>query len=200
MKRTMWMLGLVVLLPGCMSIDHYDEIMGSVHDSKAIKASDSEQDKKIRDLEKRVNELQSSLRPVIRQQGVRVDGASAEAVRVSLPESVLFASGSIEINDQGRRVLADVAQAAIKVGNQAIRVVGHSDAQPVSDDLKKRFADNWELSAARAAAVARILVWGEGVAQDRIRVEGRGSAEPLSDNAAAEGRARNRRIEIFIAG
>jgi len=199
MKRMIWVFGLLLVLPGCISIDHYDEIMGSVHDADEIKASDSEQDMKIRDLENRMNELQSNLQPVMGH-GVTVDNASADEVRVTLPESVLFASGSIEINGQGRKMLSEVGQAALKVGNKPIRIVGHSDALPVAGDLKNHFADNWELSAARAAAVARILVWGENVEQDRIRVEGRGSAEPVGDNATAEGREMNRRIEIFIAG
>jgi len=195
-----WVFGLLLVLPGCISIDHYDEIMGSVQDSNEIKANDTEQDMKIRDLEKRMDELQSNLQPVMGQNGVTVDNASADQVRVTLPESVLFASGSIEINDQGRKMLSEVGQAALKVGNKPIRIVGHSDALPVAGELKNHFADNWELSAARAAAVARILVWGENVEQDRIRVEGRGSAEPVGDNATAEGRDQNRRIEIFIAG
>ena len=200
MKRMMWMLGLMVVLNGCVSADYFEQIQRSAHDIDAIKASDSEQEMKIRDLEKRVNELQSSLRPVIDQQGVTVDGASAGEVRVTLPQSVLFASGSVEINEQGRKVLADVAQVALKGGDKPIRVVGHSDALPLSGELKKHFTDNWELSAARAASVARVLIWGEGVTQDRIRVEGRGSAEPVGDNTSKQGRNQNRRIEIFIAG
>ena len=200
MKRMMWMLGIMVVLNGCVSMDYLDQIQKSAHDVDAIKASDTEQEMKIRDLEKRVNELQSSLQPVISQQGVTVDSVSAEEVRVILPQSVLFASGSVEISEPGRKMLADVAQAALKTGDKPIRVVGHSDALPVGGELKKQFTDNWELSAARAASVARVLVWGEGVAQDRIRVEGRGSAEPMADNASKQGRNQNRRIEIFIAG
>lgn len=200
MKRMMGMLGLVVVLSGCVGAEYFDQIQRSAHDVEAIKASDTEQGMKLRELEKRVNELQSSLRPVIEQQGVTVDGASAGEVRVTLPQSVLFASGSVEVNAQGRKVLSDVAQAALKDGDRPIRIVGHSDALPLGGVLKKQFTDNWELSAARAASVARVLVWGEGVAQDRIRVEGRGSAEPVADNASKDGRNLNRRIEIFIAG
>lgn len=200
MKRMMGMLALVGLLSGCVGAEYFDQIQRSAHDVEAIKASDTEQGMKLRELEKRVNELQSSLRPVIEQQGVTVDGASAGEVRVTLPQSVLFASGSVEVNAQGRKVLSDVAQAALKDGDRPIRVVGHSDALPLGVELKKQFTDNWELSAARAASVARVLVWGEGVAQDRIRVEGRGSAEPVADNASKDGRNLNRRIEIFIAG
>jgi len=199
MKRMVWMLGLLVLLPGCLSQKHYDAVMGSVSDVQTIKASDRQQNNRIKNLEKIVHELQSGLRTEIRDQGVTVEKASPESVRVSLPQAVLFSSGSVELNEQGGKVLSNVAL-ALKAEGNPIRIVGYSDALPVGDSLKARFADNWELSAARAAAVARVLVWGEGIAQDRIRIEGRGAADPVADNNTEEGRAENRRIEIFIIG
>jgi len=201
MKHSVWMLGMLVLLSGCVSADHYDELMGSLDDVKELKSSDQEQDQRIRDLENVVKDLQSSLSSEISTQGVTVDSSSAdEGVRVTLPQAVLFASGSTNINAQGRKVLSNMAQAVLKGGDHSIRVVGHSDALPVSGALKDQYTDNWELSAARAAVVARVLVWGNGIAQERIRVEGRGAAEPVADNTSAQGREQNRRIEIFIAG
>jgi len=199
MKNMVWVLGLMLFLPGCMSTQHYEEIMGSVGAVDSLKKNDNRQEQRIQELEKVVKDLQSSLKSEIRDQGIMVEHASAEGVRVTLPQAVLYPSGSTEINDQGRQVLASVAT-ALKSGDNLIRVVGYSDPLPVGDKLKSRFTDNWELSAARAAAVARVLVWGEGLAQDRIRVEGRGSAEPVADNGSKKGRAQNRRIEIFIAG
>ncbi|MDQ6971473.1 MAG: OmpA family protein [Mariprofundaceae bacterium] len=182
-----------------MSTQHYDEIMGSVGAVDSLKKNDNRQEQRIQELEKVVKDLQSSLSSEMRNQGVKVDKASADMARVTLPQAVLFTSGSVEIAAAGRKVLVNVAKSLGK-GSQAVRVVGHSDALPVGDTLKSRFTDNWELSATRAAAVARVLVWGGDLAQDRIRVEGRGSAEPVADNGSKEGRAQNRRIEIFIAG
>ncbi len=200
MKRMVWMLGLLVLLPGCLTNQHYNELMGSLSDVKALKSSDRDQDQRIRNLETVVKDLQSSLKPEIRTQGVKVESASSEGVRVTLPQAVLFPPGSTYINANGRKVLAHVAQVALKGGDNRIRIVGHSDSLPVGESLKARFTDNWELSAARAAAVARILVWGNGIAQDRIQIEGRGAADPVADNNSVEGRDQNRRIEIYIAG
>jgi len=200
MKHMIWVAGLALLLPGCISADYYDDMVRSVHEVDSLKSNDNRQDMQIRELEKRVDELQSRLGSAMQEQGVKVESASAEGVRVTLPQSVLFASGSTEINEEGRKVLASVAEAALKGSEENVRIVGHSDALPVGGELKNRFTDNWELSAARAASVARVLVWGEGVDQGRILVEGRGAAEPVADNATAEGRDQNRRIEIFIAG
>lgn len=199
MKRMLWLLGLLALLPSCLSQTHYNEVMGTVDDVKALKANDQKQDERLNSLEKIVHDLQSGLRSQIRDQGVRVEKASTGSVRVTLPQAILFPSGSTRINARGRKVLNNVAQ-ALKGNKRPIRIVGHSDALPVGKKLKSRFTDNWELSAARAAAVARVLTWGEGIDQKRIRVEGRGSAEPVADNATREGRARNRRIEIYIGG
>ncbi|OIO70612.1 MAG: hypothetical protein COW19_11490 [Zetaproteobacteria bacterium CG12_big_fil_rev_8_21_14_0_65_55_1124] len=199
MKRSVWMLGLLVLMSGCMSTQHYDEIMGSVSDVNALKNSDRSQDQRIRELENVVKDLQSSLKSEISTQGVKVSSASDEGVRVTLPEAVLFSSGSVQINAQGRKVLSNVALVVLKGADNSIRIVGHSDALPVSGELKTRFADNWELSAARAAAVARVFVWGAGIEANRIRVEGRGAADPVADNTSEKGRDQNRRIEIFIA-
>ncbi len=199
MKHMLWMLSLLLLLPGCLSQKHYIEVMSTVDQVKVIKANDHQQDKRIRNLEKIIHGLQSGLRSEIHNQGVTVEKASSASARLTLPESVLFRSGSTEINVQGRAVLAHVARALKKESNM-IRIRGYSDSLPVGDKLKTRFADNWELSAARAAAVARVLVWGQGIDESRIIVEGRGSASPIADNASKEGRAKNRRIEIYIAG
>lgn len=215
MKQMVWMLGLVLLLPGCLNQKHYNEVMGSLDDVQTLKQNDKSQEQRIRELEKMVKDLQAGMKTEIRDQGVKVDsvkvdGAKAEAmpvesaqadgVRVTLPQAVLFSSGSTEINPEGRKVLAHLAQAALKQGGHGIRIVGYSDALPVGKELKARFTDNWELSAARAASVARVFVWGEGISPERIRVEGRGAADPVADNATAKGREQNRRIEIYIAG
>jgi len=201
MKHSLWMLGLLVLLSGCFSQQHYEDLMGSLGDVKALKSSDQEQNQRIRDLENVVKDLQSSLSSEISTQGVKVDSASAdEGVRVTLPQAVLFPSGSVEVDANGRKILANVAKSLAKTSDNAIRIVGHTDSLPLGGALKARFTDNWELSSARAAAVARLLVWGNGIAQDRIQIEGRGAAEPVADNSSEEGRNQNRRIEIFIAG
>jgi len=199
MKNMLWMLSLLLLLPGCLNQKHYDAVMGTVDDVKVIKASDQQQNERLNNLEKVIHDLQSGLHSEIRDQGVTVEKASSKSVRVRLPQTMLFSSGSIAIKAQGRDALVNVAQ-ALKDNKNLIRIIGYSDSLPVGKGLKARFTDNWELSAARAAAVARVLVWGEGIGENRIVVEGRGSASPVADNASKEGRAENRRIEIYIAG
>jgi chemotaxis protein MotB len=75
-----------------------------------------------------------------------------------------------------------------------IRVEGHSDSIPIRN---ARFPSNWELSAARAGAVARYFQ-GTGLPPARMAATGYAEHRPLADNATAEGRAKNRRVEIFL--
>jgi len=228
MRKHLWIFCLLVFLPGCLSQTHYDEVMGTVSDIKAIKQHDKKQDQRIDRMEKVLHQLQSGLRSEIRNSGVKVEPmkisrsahpevvsgetASAalatgtvkvvkaiDAVKVSLPRAVLFASGSTQINHTGGAVLARIAKGLKSAPeNGLIRIVGHSDARPLGDKLRNHFTDNWELSAARAAAVARVFIWGYHISAKRIRVEGRAAVEPVANDAVAAGQAKNRRIEIFI--
>jgi len=216
MKNYVWAFCLLAFLSGCLNQKHYDEVMGAVGDVKTLKQHDKKQDQHIDHMEKVLHQLQSGLRPEIRTSGVKVEpvkvshaGVHAstvvkaakdmEAVRVTMPQTVLFASGSTQINPAGRGVLAKVAESLRVAPDSPVRIVGHSDARPVSAKLRSHFMDNWELSAARAAAVARVFVWGENINESRIHVEGRAATEPVANDSTAKGRAQNRRIEIFIA-
>lgn len=216
MRKYIWACCLLAFLPSCLNQKHYDEVMGSVGDVKVLKQHDKIQDQRMDHMEKVLHQLQSGLRPEIQHSGVKVEpvrvshaGAPAttvvktvkdmEAVRVTMPQAVLFASGATQINPAGRKVLAKVAESLRTAPSTPIRIVGHSDARPVGEKLRSHFTDNWELSAARAAAVARVFVWGENINESRIHVEGRAATEPVADDSTAKGRAQNRRIEVLIA-
>jgi type VI secretion system protein ImpK len=86
-----------------------------------------------------------------------------------------------------------IADAIRKVKGQ-VRVTGHSDNRPIAT---LRFPSNWALSEARAKSVLEILAAKTGQA-DRFSAEGRSDTEPVATNATAEGRARNRRVEITV--
>jgi uncharacterized repeat protein (TIGR01451 family) len=79
-----------------------------------------------------------------------------------------------------------------------IAVVGHADKTPIAARNRDRFPDNYALSAARAQAVANYL--GSALPEARIEVEGRGADEPVDDRETPEALARNRRVEIHVAG
>lgn len=116
-------------------------------------------------------------------------------VYVSLAESLLFPSGSAEVNAKGKEALGTLAAALNQNPDINVLVEGHTDSIPIT----KRFPDNWALSVARSTEIVRILTADYSVAPTRVTASGRSSYEPLAPNSTPEGRALNRRTEIILA-
>jgi len=118
---------------------------------------------------------------------------------VGFSSRALFRSGSTRISTEGMDTLKHVAQ-LLKgvVENHRIRIVGHTDPIPLSVKLKEKYPSNWELSAARAAAVVRYLILHAEVDPAVLEAVGASSYQPISTNETPEGRANNRRIEMVL--
>ena len=86
------------------------------------------------------------------------------------------------------------------VSKVQIAAVGHSDSQPISARNQHLFADNYVLSQARAMSAAFFIADALGLESSAIQVEGRGPDDPVADNATAEGRQKNRRVELIMTG
>ena len=118
--------------------------------------------------------------------------------KVIVQGEVLFASGSDELSPAGRAALAQLGAplSALLAAepDQMILVGGHTDDRPIAN---QRFASNWELSAARATAVARALV-GDGLPPGRVVASGFGEYHPRAANRSDAERRRNRRIEVLL--
>ena len=117
--------------------------------------------------------------------------------RIGIGGNVLFALNSDQLQPEGRQVLKGLAQpiaAYLSVGQQMLMVSGFTDDMPVRGSNSK-FSDNWELSAQRALTVTRTLI-EEGVPSDAIFAAAFGSQQPVAPNSDADGRARNRRVEM----
>jgi chemotaxis protein MotB len=119
-----------------------------------------------------------------------------EGVRVSVSDEIIFASGSAELDPIGRKVLDKVSQQLLAL-DHSIEVQGHTDDLALKASLVERFPSNWELAAARAARVVR-LMQEKGIDGERLRVVSFASYQPLVPNADSESRAQNRRIEIRL--
>jgi outer membrane protein OmpA-like peptidoglycan-associated protein len=109
---------------------------------------------------------------------------------ITIPGSVLFASGKTTLLPGAQEKLGLVADALKDQEGKQIVVEGHTDTQG-SD------ASNQELSKGRAQTVRDFLV-SRGVPSERIRADGLGSTRPVADNKSPEGRANNRRVEIIV--
>lgn len=108
-------------------------------------------------------------------------------------DSVLFETGSTRISPAGAEILAVVAGPIRSIHNEVL-VEGHADTVPIS----RTDYDNWNLAADRAIAVVRMLTDDHGLAPQRLAATGYGEHRPRAANTTAEGRRRNRRVDILI--
>jgi chemotaxis protein MotB len=117
-------------------------------------------------------------------------------VYVSLDESLLFKSGSYNVEKKGKEVLQKLSKVLEKNTDINVLVEGHTDNVPLSGS--GTIKDNWDLSVMRATSVVKILVESSTVDPVRLTAAGRGDHLPLSDNSTKEGRSSNRRTEIIL--
>jgi outer membrane protein OmpA-like peptidoglycan-associated protein len=122
--------------------------------------------------------------------GVEVTRTSDNQLKLNVPADVSFDSGRADVKPELRAVLDQFANGLKTQPNTLVNIVGHTDS-------KGSDAINEPLSRDRAQSVKAYLV-DRGVGSARIDTAGRGEHEPIADNNTAEGRARNRRVEIFL--
>jgi chemotaxis protein MotB len=122
--------------------------------------------------------------------------------RFVFQSEVLFPVGSAELSANGQQQLRELARLLEELTRQippdigwVLRVDGHADRTPLGG--RGRFASNWELSAARALAVAQLLI-AEGLPANRVAATAFGDTQPLDDRDTPEAYARNRRIELRL--
>jgi chemotaxis protein MotB len=118
-------------------------------------------------------------------------------VYVSLTDKLLFPSGSIVIDEKGRQALTQLAAVLKEQPEINIAVEGHTDTQKVNN--LGQIKDNWDLSVLRSTSVVRFLTETGKVESVRMTATGKGEFQPLESNASADGRSRNRRIEIVLS-
>ena len=121
---------------------------------------------------------------------------TAQYVQLSMKGALLFDSGSDSLKDQAKAVLDKVGVILERYGsNSTIEIEGHTDNVPIHS---ARFADNEELSSARALSVFYYLTETTSLDPSDLRHAGMGDRVPVADNSTEEGRSKNRRVEIRI--
>lgn len=113
---------------------------------------------------------------------------------ISLKDTAFFDSGSDQLKKTAFPALVAIAQELEKMNNR-LRVEGHTDNVPINT---AQFPSNWELSAARASSMLRFLLIHTKIPADRYSIGGYGQYYPIASNGTAEGRAKNRRVDIVI--
>ncbi|PAV27351.1 chemotaxis protein MotB [Tamilnaduibacter salinus] len=137
--------------------------------------------------------LQAEFQSLIRQGVVSVE-TNEQWIELSLRNSLLFGSGTAEPHYDAFPVAEKIA-GIVDGYNNAVRVEGFTDNRPIQT---ASYPTNWELSAARAAAIVRLLAQN-GVDPQRMAAVGYGAHQPVARNDTPEGRSRNRRVVILIS-
>ncbi|MBU1611161.1 MAG: flagellar motor protein MotB [Proteobacteria bacterium] len=141
-------------------------------------------------------ELQLELSTLIGEDRDAVDmkmRADPHAVAISLGDKILFDLARADLKPKARDLLGRLAGPLTKTDYSLI-IEGHTDNLPIRSS---QFPSNWELSSARASAVARFFI-DQGFPKDRIQVLGLADTRPIADNNKDSGRSKNRRVVILV--
>lgn len=123
---------------------------------------------------------------------------SDQGLVITMPVQILYASGSATLATKGKEQLKTIAKTLNEdLKGYPVEVQGHTDNDPIRQ-TKDRYKSNWELSYDRAQTVAYYLISGAGVDPKRIHAAAYGEYHPVAANTSAEGKAKNRRVEIVI--
>ncbi|TGN39270.1 MotB family protein [Marinobacter confluentis] len=144
-------------------------------------------------MDERVDRILTVLEPAVVDGRINVSQEQARII-IRIEEKGSFPSASADVTYEFEGLLLDMAPILADMpGN--ITIEGHTDDLPINTS---QFASNWNLSAARAAAVANVLLAPEQLGAERIRVTGMADTEPRVPNTSTANRAKNRRVEIII--
>lgn len=117
-------------------------------------------------------------------------------VYVSMENKLLFNSGSWAVGSEGKKAVIEVGKVLGDNPDISVLIEGHTDDDAFT--ASGPIADNWDLSTKRATAIVAILSENKKINKQNLTAAGRGEFSPLASNATADGKAKNRRIEIIL--
>jgi chemotaxis protein MotB len=117
-------------------------------------------------------------------------------VYVSMENKLLFGSGSWVVGTEGKKAVVEVAKVLAANPEISVLIEGHTDNVPYQGS--GQITDNWDLSTKRATAIVNIIRENKGVNPQNLIAAGRGEFAPVAGNDTAEGKSKNRRIEIIL--
>ena len=176
------------------SLEKYQAVRENLAEARARQAALEAQQKAMRDTHQA---LVTGLKQQLDSQEASIE-EYRQKLKVSFVDRILFGFSQVHISPEGKAALDQLAAVLATVPEGNISVVGHADSIPVASKFRYRFPSNWELSSARAAAVAQHLIKQGKLEPTRLEVVGLSSYQPIADNDTEAGRAKNRRVEIII--
>ncbi|NOZ84799.1 MAG: OmpA family protein [Deltaproteobacteria bacterium] len=167
--------------------------LSKINELQATNVALMEKKKQLEEKTKTYDDLMNKMQKEIKAGKVAISRLKGR-MTVSLKDKILFSSGQVKLNPEGKEALAKLAEVLKTLNDKVIQVEGHTDNIPIRS---KRFPTNWELSTARALTVVRFLQ-KHGVDPSRLSAAGYGPFQPVASNDTPEGRSKNRRIEIVL--
>lgn len=140
---------------------------------------------------KRMQDQKAAMERATVGTGVAVSQTADNRLKLDIPSDISFATGRSDVNSSFAPILNQFATSLNQNPVTTVTIIGHTDSTG-SDAI------NNPLSIDRANSTRNYLV-ARGVASNRVATDGRGSREPIADNNTNEGRAKNRRVEIYVA-
>lgn len=169
------------------------EMASTNTDDKEGEGIDAEEGKASRELTQISDQFDQVFNDLIDKKLVSIKG-NEEWLELELNASLLFDSGAAVLGADAEIILNEIAQILFD-HNKPVRVEGFTDNVPINTP---QFPSNWELSAARAAAVVQLFV-ESGLDPGKLAAVGYGEHQPKADNSTQEGRAANRRVVLMIS-
>ena len=183
-------------------LDEYMNTMGQAAESEEESEEKQEFEDKVSDVQEEMldqnEQLAEKIAETIAEQNLAGDidiDFTSQYVELTLNGALLFDSGSDALKSEADVLMSKIGVILEKYASSTIEVEGHTDNVPIKT---ARFANNDELSDARALSVFYYLIANTNLDPTNIKHSGRGEYMPVADNSTPEGRAKNRRVEIKI--
>jgi chemotaxis protein MotB len=170
-------------------------------DLEASSSRLSELEQKIAEKEATMNRLKETLSKALNAfegKGLTVEKRNGK-VYVSMENKLLFESGSWTVGTEGKKAVKTLGDVLAQNPDIAVLIEGHTDNDKIVGSIGGGVESNWDLSTKRATAIVNILGENKGIDRKNLTAAGRGEYAPLMSNDTAEGKAKNRRIEIILA-
>ncbi len=160
----------------------------------------AELEKMMADKEAAMNKLKETLSKSLKAfegKGLTVTERDGK-VYVSMENKLLFESGSWTVGSEGKKAVDLVGKVLGDNPEISVLIEGHTDNDKITGTIGGGVENNWDLSTKRATAIVNILSANAKVKKENLTAAGRGEYAPLMSNETAEGKAKNRRIEIIL--
>ncbi|WP_159886578.1 flagellar motor protein MotB [Paenibacillus puerhi] len=159
---------------------------------------ESEEQKQLQKEQKDLEQLKEKLDEYINENSLSAQldtKLTQELLMITIRDNALFASGSANVKPEAKLLAVAISDMLAQYPNYRIEVAGHTDNVPIGTAA---FETNWDLSSKRALNFMKILLENAQVGPERFRSIGYGEYHPIDTNDTADGRAKNRRVEVSI--